>query len=59
MGCILYYILLRFNNSFLNISTIGVPDANILADFILFDLQHYFVLGLNAGCVGGLDSPCC
>ena len=59
MGCALYYILLFVNNSFFNISTMGVPDVNILATFVLFYLQHYFVFGLNAGCEGVLDSSCC
>ena len=59
MGCALYSILLFVTNSFFNISTMGVPNVNILATFILFYLQRYFVFGLNAGCEGVLDSPCC
>ena len=58
-GLGLYYILLFVNNSFFNISTMGVPDVNTLATFILFYLQRYFVFGLNAGCEGVSDSPCC
>lgn len=57
MGCALYYILLCINNSFFNISTIGVPDVNSLATFILVYLQCYFVFSLNAGCEGVSDIP--
>ena len=55
--CALYYILLCVNNSFFNISTIGVPDVNSLATFILVYLQCHFVFGLNAGCEGVSDIP--
>ena len=57
MDCALYYTLLCVNNSFFNISTIGVPDVNSLATFILVYLQCYFVFGLNAGCEGVSDIP--
>jgi hypothetical protein len=43
-------------SSFLDVSTMGAPDANILARFVLHNLQHYFwYLALKQ--VGVLDIP--
>lgn len=39
---IVFVVLFCFYDSFFNVSTIGVPDVNMLAKFLPSYLQHYF-----------------